>query len=132
MNLLNDFSSMNVCNGAFHTGPCKKPIKESNTHALLSSVMVAFKRFTVVQSRFVFVFCCFFPLCQINAVWKLKEIKHETNSDAPQPNAKDMMKLMVTMHNQMAEIKETLIFFFLFFSFFIRFVNVSVFSIQLR
>ena len=35
--LLADFSSMNVSSGAFQTGPCKKQISESNTHALLSS-----------------------------------------------------------------------------------------------
>lgn len=28
---------MNVCNGAFQTGPCKNPIRESNTQALDSS-----------------------------------------------------------------------------------------------
>lgn len=39
--LLSDFSSMNVCNGAFQIGPCKKQINESNTHALLSSAIIS-------------------------------------------------------------------------------------------
>lgn len=99
---------MNVCNGAFHTGPCKKPIKESNTHALLSSAMVAFKRFPFVQLLFPFLLFCFVNQSRI-------EVIEENSSDAPQPNAKDMMKLMVTIHNQMAEINETLIFLFFFF-----------------
>lgn len=37
-------SSINVCNGAFQTGPCRKQINESKTHALLSSAILLQQR----------------------------------------------------------------------------------------
>lgn len=37
--ILNDFSSMKLCSGAFHIGPFKKQTSESNTQSLSSAII---------------------------------------------------------------------------------------------
>lgn len=45
--LPSDFCSINVCSGAFHTGPCKKQTNESKTHESSADIFLWIRNITI-------------------------------------------------------------------------------------